>query len=110
MFKVIHRLFTGYPQISALEERILVLEQAYRHQRNETNAVKEAVESCEARLHKLRGQVFGGLNRGQERPAARQMQGADAQSEKDRLRRRVGIVAGRPYAHREVEINEEDDN
>lgn len=107
------RFFTGNSQvihsrIKALQGQLdaweaFVPQNARAMQRLETQIadLREELSDYKAALHKLRGQVHG--PRAQiERPPARQV----ALATKDDLRKRAGIIAGRPAPHEYTEDND----
>jgi hypothetical protein len=104
------RFFTANPQvakakIAALEAELdgitaFVRGQGEYNSRLETriSELREEILAFGAALHKLRGQVHG--PRAQETPRApTRLDTGSLNPAKDELRRRAGIVAGRPTPH-----------
>jgi len=109
----IHRFFTASPQVAnskmaAMKAELdgmveFVRQQGSYNQRLETRIgeLRDEIVAFGAALHKLRGQVHGPKAQDIPRLPARQVQFAEGSLNpaKDALRRRAGIVAGRPTPH-----------
>jgi multidrug resistance efflux pump len=81
-----------------------------RAQRLETRIMQleERIDTTDAALHKLRGQVHGPKAQLEQRERARPQ--LTALSSKDELRKRAGLIAGRPAPHNEFDQRQENED